>query len=371
MQRKLASNSFRVRDIRRSLGVFSNVADQCRKLLSSLNGTPFDIQTLMSNVTLAAFSELAFGRRLATVDLEQSEFAQNFNKLTEIFVLRLSNPFWSLMPWLPSERAARAAKRYIDNLADQVIADAEETLAKRGDDELNENLLVPFLTAEYDKSVIRDRQQFLRDVLASFLVAGRDTTGVALTMFFYLMATHADRQARLHAEICQYYDGADGDVEWALVEGKLPFLSACLKETLRLYPPVPIDPKYALHNDVLPSGVPIHSGMIVEWQQWTLSRNPALWPRPNDFVPERWLAETPFSSSVAPPTQNTPPWCPFQFGPRTCLGVRMATVDMEAVIVKLVRTFEFAPSPRHAPPKMNTFVTLFSLNGVHVTAKPR
>lgn len=78
MQRKAASLSFRLSDIKRSVHVFSACADDAVTLLESQAGKPVDFQTLMQNLTLAAFTELSFGRRLATVSLEESEFGNHF-----------------------------------------------------------------------------------------------------------------------------------------------------------------------------------------------------------------------------------------------------------------------------------------------------
>lgn len=145
MQRKAASMSFRLVDIKRSMGVFSRVTDQVAAVLRAQRGAPIDMQTLMQNATLAAFSELSFGRPLATVDLNQSEFARHFGVLTGMVEHRITNPLWQLMPWLPSERAARESKRFIDELAHRVIAEARaneaELLARAASDERSENLL--------------------------------------------------------------------------------------------------------------------------------------------------------------------------------------------------------------------------------------
>ncbi len=109
-------------------------------------------------------------------------------------------------------------------------------------------LAVPFLRLE-----VPNPDEFMRDVLVNFLVAGRDTTSAALTFFLYLMAHNAPVQQQVREEISRNYQRGS-DVPWAIVDGKLPYLTACIRETLRLYPPVPIDPKMALKDDVLPSG---------------------------------------------------------------------------------------------------------------------
>ena len=110
-----------------------------------------------------------------------------------------------------------------------------------------------------------------------------------------------------------------------------------LNETLRLAPAVPVDPKVALADDVLPgSGVRVRKGDNVEWSAWNIHRRPEYFGADAEqFRPERWLEDS------ALPKTNRPPFVPFQFGPRTCLGMRMALVDMTAALFVLARRFRF------------------------------
>jgi cytochrome P450 len=96
-----------------------------------------------------------------------------------------------------------------------------------------------------------------------------------------------------------------------------------------------------------------------------MSRDPKLWGADADeFRPERWL-----EGDERLPGTNRPPWCPFQFGPRTCLGMRMATCDMETVLMHLVLRFRFE-SAGHKPHWV-TLTTLCSRNGFVLKAFKR
>jgi cytochrome P450 len=145
---------------------------------------------------------------------------------------------------------ARKAKEFIDNLAHTAIAEAEERNNKLAEGERSENLLSPFLNLDVSELPIQ-RDQYLRDVMVSFLVAGRDTTSTALAFFFYLMAMNPVEQERLHQEISQRFVRGSA-MSWDLVDGSLPFLTACIKECLRLYPPVPVVSGYNYLNVLLP-----------------------------------------------------------------------------------------------------------------------
>ena len=227
----MASNSFRVRDIKQSVSVFHQVAQELGEVLERRGGAATDIQPLMQNATLAAFTSLSFGQRLAEVQERETEFAVHFNRLTSSALSRIANPLWRLMPWLPSERAIRESARFIDALADRVIASSAG----------KETLLSPFFELEMEQA---RKQRLLRDVLVNFLVAGRDTTSVTLSSALHFLAENPAVQARLHDEISAAMGDAQSEPDMAQhLEGRLPFLSAVLKETMRLAPAVPIDPK--------------------------------------------------------------------------------------------------------------------------------
>jgi cytochrome P450 len=104
VQRKAASISFRVTDIKRSMVVFNSVTDEVISVLRDEANCVVDMQTLMQNATLAAFTELSFGRRMANVSSAQSEFALHFQHLTDIIAQRIANPLWRWMPFLQSEQ---------------------------------------------------------------------------------------------------------------------------------------------------------------------------------------------------------------------------------------------------------------------------
>lgn len=157
MQRKAATHHFRVRDIKESVTVFHGVAEELVAALEAKHGEPTDLQVLVQNATLAAFTALAFGQRLAEVNEQHTDFAFHFNRLSSGPSSRIANPFWRLMPWLPSERGIRESARFIDELAQRVVTQSEG----------KDTLLSPFFELELEPA---RKKKLLRDVLVNFLV---------------------------------------------------------------------------------------------------------------------------------------------------------------------------------------------------------
>lgn len=125
----------------------------------------------------------------------------------------------------------------------------------------------------------------LRDVIMSFLIAGRDTTGQTLQWLFYLLSQNPQVEEKLLAEL----ETVLGGREPTFVDLKsMKYLDFCIKETLRLYPPVPYNGKSVANDLVLPNGYALRKGEFIFFGPWVLGRDPKVWDRPNDFWPERW-----------------------------------------------------------------------------------
>lgn len=185
-------------------------------------------------------------------------------------------------------------------------------------------------------------------------IAGRDTTAQCLTWLFYNLAKHPRVEQKLLVEIKENFTPST-PIDFETVKN-LKYLKACIDETLRyvlvtcssfarlisscasLYPSVPLDLKMSVKDDVLPSGFRIPAGTAVNWAAWPMGRHKNLWDEPLLYFPERWcvsdfgpcpalahvarLGDTSLGSKPVPQGQ-CPPFIPFQFGPRLCLGMNM------------------------------------------------
>jgi cytochrome P450 len=184
-----------------------------------------------------------------------------------------------------------------------------------------------------------------RDTLASeamlVLIAGSDTTAVALTNIFFYLLTHPDVFARLLNEVekavppeVQYPD--------AILLAQLPYLRAVMNETLRLHPAVPggahrrppLNGRPGVIGDLV-----IPQGTTVQIPTWNVHRDPRyFWPHPETFWPERWLEDT---KNTTPEFRlNTTAYMPFSFGPTSCVGKHLASNEIRLAAVTLIRNFD-------------------------------
>jgi cytochrome P450 len=170
-------------------------------------------------------------------------------------------------------------------------------------------------------------EEFMKDMVLNFLIAGRDTTAQGLSWCLYLLMGHPEVEQKMLDEIKEVC----GDEELTYDQmGRLKYVQAVVDEALRLYPSVPADSKVSVADDTLPDGTFVPAGCVIQFNPYSMGRSKKLWGEDAElFRPERWIgAEMPsaFTYTV------------FNAGPRECLGKRLAWVEMKAILVGILRT---------------------------------
>ena len=165
----------------------------------------------------------------------------------------------------------------------------------------------------------------LRDQIGTLIVAGHETTALALFWSSYLLATHPEVQDRLAAEAAAADLSPEGVAEAA---DSLPLARAVVSEALRLYPPAFTLVRTAKQPDQL-GDLAIDKGALIIIAPWVLHRHRAHWADPDSFRPERFLP------GATPPARFT--YLPFGAGPRVCIGAQFALTEAAIVLARMVR----------------------------------
>jgi cytochrome P450 len=221
--------------------------------------------------------------------------------------------------WLPTPETRRFedAVETLDAVVDELVR-ARRAEGADGDDMLS--------------TLVRDHEagdldyRTLRDEVVTMLLAGHDTTALALTYAWWLLADHPGADARLADELA----GLDGPPT-AGDARELEYTERVISESMRLYPPV-----YALFRepteDVTLADYDVPAGSAVMLPQWVVHRDPAHWDDPESFDPDRWLPER----SAGRPEFA---YFPFGGGPRVCIGRRFATMEAKIVLATVARRY--------------------------------
>eukprot|EP01104_Vermistella_antarctica_P006923 TRINITY_DN1762_c0_g1_i3.p1 TRINITY_DN1762_c0_g1~~TRINITY_DN1762_c0_g1_i3.p1 ORF type:complete len:279 (-),score=40.42 TRINITY_DN1762_c0_g1_i3:11-847(-) len=178
---------------------------------------------------------------------------------------------------------------------------------------------------EEDKVAVEYCEKDLRDAIMNLLIAGRDTTALLLTWCMYLLSQHPKIEAKVLDEIER--ELGDSPIDYSNLK-RLQYLKQVLQETLRMYPPVPIECYNTREvESVFPGGYYAPPQTSVLYSAYTMHRNPKYYPNPEEFNPDR------FATAPAPYT-----FLPFHAGPRVCLGKEMAYLEAMTMVVTLLRS---------------------------------
>ncbi|KAF2647562.1 cytochrome P450 [Lophiostoma macrostomum CBS 122681] len=190
----------------------------------------------------------------------------------------------------------------------------------------------------------------LRGQIINLLAAGRDTTACLLSWTFFLLVRHPQVLAKLREEITTVC-GDSGELTRDVLK-RLPYLQNVLKETLRLYPSVPVNTRTTVRTTVLPTGggpdrkspVLIPKGSAVAFSVYSMHRRPDLYGMDAElFRPERWDEDMPMHKD---PTNAKWAYLPFHGGPRICLGMEFALAEAGYVVVRLLQRFPHIKLPQ-------------------------
>lgn len=230
----------------------------------------------------------------------------------------------------PQDRARDTFRRDWLKLMDRIIA-AREARGPTPDGEPRDlfDLLAAARDPETGEGFTRAQ---LRDEVATLILAGHETTAVALFWSLLAASRMPEQQEALAAEA----RAADLSGEGAAraVATSLPRTRAHLDEALRLYPPAFLVVREAVGPDVV-AGRRIAAGTVVSVSPWVLHRHRALWREPEAFDPARFLPGAPKPARYA--------YLPFGAGPRVCVGAQFAATEAVVVLARLLRAFRVVP----------------------------
>lgn len=310
-----------------------------------------DVDALFSSLAMDVILRVLFSRSAAA---DARAAAQATQVLSQVALREMYRPV-TLPDWLPlpGKAAKRRALHALRDLVGRHIAERRAALqagaAVPQDDLLA--LLLDLRDTEGPQATGEglSAQEVFDQCMVSFQ-AGHETSATALLWWSRLMAEHPAAAGRAQAEVDEVLgrrDPVPGDL------GSLPWLSATLKEAMRLYPPIAAVMTRRATADLKVQGYTIPRGTMLRITPWVLQRDARSFPEPEAFRPERFLPGAP------PPPRGA--WMPFGAGPRVCIGQHFAMQEMQLVAAMLLQRCTLALPPG-APP---------AVPELHVTLRPR
>lgn len=250
--------------------------------------------------------------------------------------------------WIPRPGRLRAAREpALDLLVDRVIGMRLENGACDPPDMLDA------LIAARDPETGRAMDAVeLRNNLLAFILAGHETTALALTWSLYLLAFDHDVQARAR-RVAQDVLGDRAATADDL--GRLGYIRQIVEEALRLYPPAALLRRGTSEDDRI-AGRTVRAGTLVMLPIYALHRHALIWDRPDAFDPDRFVPE-------AARGRHRFGYLPFGAGPRTCIGASFAMLEAMIILATLAARFSFGLPPGFRP-KPRMWLTLRPAGGM-------
>lgn len=334
------------------------------------DGATVDLQTLFFQLTLDSATEFLFGESVNSLtspdDSEQQQFGAAFDLAqSQLGTRSRMGKFLFFMRDSEFDNSCAVVHNFVDKIVDKALEKTQPKDVEKAIEGKDGADRYVFLM-EMAKAT-RDPKQ-LRDELLNILLAGRDTTASLLSMTFHILARRPDIFKKLKAEVDELRGGKP-DYETLKT---MKYLKYLLNETLRLYPVVPGNARFANKDTTIPRGggadgqspVFIPKGQIVAYSVYAMHRRKDIYgPDALEFRPERW----------APEEGLRPGWgyLPFNGGPRICVGQQFALTEASYTIVRLLQEFKGVEDRDGSPFVEQLSLTLASANGVKVAMIPR
>nr|BAL14711.1 cytochrome P450 [Phlebia brevispora] len=343
--------------------LFDKYAERAMKRMKERmnSGYAVDFQDLISRFTLDSASEFLFGASVNSLEsslpypfhapaslreqppTQAEEFAKAFAAAQTVISARAR--LGHIWPWfeLAGSKTApfmRIVNAFLQPILEEALRKAKEEKAsgkgvEKKDGVLeDDDTLLDYLVRYTSDPVV------LHDEVLNIMIAGRDTTAATLTIVVYFLSQYPDVLRRLREEILIQVGPSRRPTYDDIREMK--FLRAVLNETLRLYPSVPWNVRYAVNDGTIPSSDPekpffVAAGTPVSYSVHCMHRRKDYWgPDAEEFDPDRFIDER-LHKYLTP---NPFIFLPFNAGPRICLGQQFAYNEMSFFLIRLLQHFD-------------------------------
>jgi cytochrome P450 len=289
------------------------------------SGIVLDLSAQLSRLTLDVVGQVLFG---ADLTADAIRLGRAISRSQRAIGLASFFPFL----WGPKmSRAIVTATRGFWGTMEAVDAPVRQLIAARraaGPAAPPRDLLdLLIATRDEDGSAFTDDE--IRDEVTTFMLAGHETTAVALAWGFALLSAYPAARDRLEDEV----DALTAEPTAADLD-KLPWTQAVVSEAMRIYPPAWTVERDAVDDDEL-DGVRIPAGSTVAVPPYLVHRHPATWPNPEGFDPRRFLPAGPDAEAE----RHRYAYIPFGAGRRGCVGAGFAQLESVLLLATLTRRF--------------------------------
>ncbi|CAZ82560.1 unnamed protein product [Tuber melanosporum] len=295
-------------------------------ILEKLKGEETNSVNIYDNMAFDVMADLGFGQKpeesmqSGAGDPSYMDFLHGWMRAST--VLTSLRNLCELGAYIPQDSESKE----FNKLGEKMLG-ARQRMGK-----FRQDIFTHLLNEDKESGVNFTQAQLLTNA-QMLMVAGSDTTSVTLTCLFRLLSMHPEKQQKLYEEIIEAFP--NGETPTCATTAALPFLNGAVQESLRMWPAAPSGPQATTP----PSGYTIAGTFVpgnveVRIPHMTMLSDPRYFPRPDEFLPERWTPEMPEL------VQDKRAFIAFGFGAHSCIGRPLAMNEMRTATARVIQRFQ-------------------------------
>ncbi|XP_060657276.1 probable cytochrome P450 4aa1 [Drosophila nasuta] len=361
--RKLIQPAFHHSLLYKFIDTFVDASQSLNEILdASAINKDINIAHYMNNCVVDILNEAVLGVPIKKKGLglmEDSPFRKG----------KLMIPTRFLHPWLLFESVYKFTslasdelnqKKRLNDFTRMMIKQRRQLMAEAGNNNVERKCLLDSMIEISDANEDFTEEDIVNEA-CTFMLAGQDSVGASVAFTIFLLTQNADCQDKCREEVLRIF-GQSNRAPTMNDLHEMRYLEMCIKESLRLYPSVPVIARQ-LGEEVRLGGHSLPAGSNVFICPYSTHRLPHIYPEPNKFKPERFTAEE-------VEKRHSCAFLPFSAGPRYCIGNRFAILEMKTILSRLLRSYQLIPVPGKTTAEETFRVTLRASGGLWVRLRP-
>ncbi|KAM5264054.1 cytochrome P450 4V2 [Ctenodactylus gundi] len=375
-RRKMLTPTFHFTILEDFLDIMNEQANiLVNKLKKHANQEAFNCFFYITLCALDIICETAMGKNIGAQSNNDSEYVRAVYRMSDMIHRRMKMPWFWLDLWYLMFKEGREHKRdlkILHTFTNNVIAERTNEMKASGEcrgagwgsgpSPNKRKAFLDLLLSVTDDEGNQLTHENIREEVDTFMFEGHDTTAAAINWSLYLLGSYPEVQKKVHNELDEVFGKSDRPATSEDLK-KLKYLDCVIKETLRIFPSVPLFAR-RLNEDCEVAGYPIVKGAEVVIIPYALHRDPRYFPNPEEFQPERFFPEN---------AQGRHPYAyvPFSAGPRNCIGQKFAVMEEKTILSCLLRQFWVESTQKREELGLSGDLILRPTNGIWIKLKER
>ncbi|XP_012499451.1 PREDICTED: cytochrome P450 4V2 [Propithecus coquereli] len=375
-RRKMLTPTFHFTILEDFLDIMNEQANiLVNKLEKHVNQEAFNCFYYITLCALDIICETAMGKNIGAQSNDDSEYVRAVYRMSDLIFRRMKMPWFWLDSWYLMFKEGWEHKKgltILHTFTNNVIAERANEIKTdeegKGDDKGSapsrnkRRAFLDLLLSVSDEEGNKLSHEAIREEVDTFMFEGHDTTAAAINWSLYLLGSNPEVQKKVDRELDEVFGKSDRPTTAEDLK-KLKYLECVIKETLRLFPSVPLFAR-TVNEDCVVAGYRVPKGTEAVIIPYALHRDPKYFPDPEEFQPERFFPEN---------AQGRHPYCyvPFSAGPRNCIGQKFAIMEEKTILSCILRHFWVESNQKREDLGLAGQLILRPRNGIWIKLKRR